>query len=129
MEPFRTFMLIIVALSFAFLMFSLVSNVWFFKKEDSIKGSKDLVIRKILQLAYDCYQKNLKVRGSIICAKIQISSTEDIFSGEILANLNRKKISEENFFVEDLHADSKIIIRYENGNIFIEEEKYESVSS
>jgi len=129
MDTFKTLVLIIVSISFAFIMYSLTSNLWFFRKEEKIEGSKDLIISQILKLAYDCYEKNLNARGSIICEEFQVSSKEDISATEILSRLDKRRINENNFFVDDLHTNSKIIIRYENGNIFIEEEKYESVSS
>ncbi len=129
MDIFKTMVLIIVAISFTFIMYSFVSNLWFFKKEERISGSKDLVISKILKLAYDCYQRNLNVKRSVICEKVQVLSSEDISADEIFSRLDERKINRNNFFVEDLHVGSKVIIRYENGNIFIEEEKYEGVSS
>jgi len=129
MNTFTTIVLIIVAIFFALLMFSLTSNLWFFKKEEKIEGSKDLIISQLLQLAYKCYQQNSNVKGSVICNKMQIFSNEDILADEILSKLNTEKINKDHFFAEDLHANSKVIIRCENGNIFIEEERYESVSS
>jgi hypothetical protein len=129
MDTFKTLVLIIVSISFAFIIYSLTSNLWFFRKGEKIEGSKDLIISQILKLAYDCYEKNLNTRGSIICGEFQVSSKEDISATEIFSRLDKRRINENNFFVDDLHASSKIIIRYENGNIFIEEEKYESVSS
>jgi hypothetical protein len=110
-------------------MYSLTSNLWFFRREEKIEGSKDLIISEILKLAYDCYEKNLNAKGSIICGEFQVSSKEDISATEILSRLDKRRINESNFFVDDLHANSKIIIRYEKGNVFIEEERYESVSS
>jgi hypothetical protein len=129
MDTFKTIVLIIVSISFTFIIYSLTSNLWFFRKEEKIEGSKDLIISQILKLAYDCYEKNLNARSSIICGKFQVLSKEDISATEILSRLDKRRINENNIFVDDLHAGSKIIIRYENGNIFIEEEKYESVSS
>lgn len=129
MDVFKTIVLIIVAISLTFIMYSIASNLWFFKKEERISGSKDFVISKILKLAYDCYQRNLNVKRSVICEKIQILPNEDISADEIFSRVDERKISRDNFFVEDLHVGSKVIIRYENGNIFIEEERYESISS
>jgi cytochrome c-type biogenesis protein CcmE len=129
MEPFKIMILIIVALAFSILMYSLTFNLWFFRKEESIKGDKDFVIYSILKIAYECYDKNLNLKGSVICGKIQISSNEDISKEEILSRLDKRRIEENKFFVESLRKNSKVIIRYENGNIFIEEEKYESISS
>jgi hypothetical protein len=128
MEPFKIMILIIVALAFSILMYSLTFNLWFFRKEEAIKGDKGFVIYSILKIAYECYDKNLDLKGSVICGKIQINSNEDISKEEILSRLDKRRIEENKFFVENLRSNSKVIIRYENGNIFIEEEKYESIS-
>jgi len=129
MDLFKTTVLIIIAISFIFIVYSLVSNLWFFKKEDKISGSKDTVIFQILKLAYNCYQKNLNIKRSVICEKIQVFPNENISADEIFSRLDERKINRDNFFVEDLYVGSKVIIKYDNGNIFIEEEKYESISS
>jgi hypothetical protein len=129
MEAFKIMILIVVAISFSILMYSLTSNLFFFRKEEVIKGDKDLVIYSLLKIAYECYDSNLNVKASVICNKVQINSNEDILANEILSRLDKRRINENKFFAEDLRANSKVIIRYENGNIFIEEEKYESVSS
>ena len=129
MDLFKTTVLIIIAISFIFIVYSLVSNLWFFKKEDKISGSKDTVIFQILKLAYNCYQKNLNIKRSVICEKIQVFPNENISADEIFSRLDERKINRDNFFVEDLYVGSKVIIKYDNGNIFIEGEKYESISS
>jgi len=129
MNALKIMALIIVSISFAFIMYSLTSNLWFFRKEEKIEGSKDLIIYRILQLAYDCYEKNFNLKGSVICGEFKIVSKEDILANEMLSRLDVRKIDKKNIFVENLRANSKVVIRYENGNIFIEGEKYERISS
>jgi len=129
MNAFKIMALIIVSISFAFLMYSLTSNLWFFRKEEKVEGGKDLIIYRILQLAYDCYEKNFNLKSSVICGGFKIVSKEDILASDILSRLDTRKIDKKNIFVENLRANSKVVVRYENGNIFIGEEKYERISS
>jgi len=129
MSTFKMMIFIIISLWISLIIYTLTSNLWFFRKEDRIGGSKELIISQVLRLAYSCYEKNFNVRGSVICERMEIVLNEDILASEILSKLDRRKISEDDIFVEDLSANSKIIIRYENGKIFIEEEKYEVISS
>ncbi len=129
MLEFKTIMLTIVAIALIFLLISLTSNFWFFYKENKIKGSKDWIVSKILSEAYKCYSSNLGKKESIICSVLEINSQEDILADDITSKLDTSKISLDNFFAEDLPAKSKVIIRFENGKIFIEAEKHERVGS
>jgi len=129
MDVLKTMVLIIVAISFSLLMYSLTSNLWFFHREEKISGSKDVIISEIVRKIHDCYQKNLNVKYSVICYRFALSSNENIYASEIISKINTNIVPVTNVFSEDLHSNSKVIIRFENGNIFVEEEKYESISS
>jgi len=129
MSAIKLIVFIVISLFASLTFYTLTSNLWFFKKDNKIVGSKDSVISKILQLVYSCYEKNINVKASVICERITIASNEDISAIEILSRLDKRKIEEDNVLVEDLSSNSRIIIRYENGKIFVEEEKYEVISS
>jgi len=129
MDVLKTMVLIIVAISFSLLMYYLTSNLWFFHREEKVSGSKDVIISEIVRKIHDCYQKNLNVKYSVICYRFSLSSNEDIYASEIISKINTNIVPVNNVFPEDLHSNSKVIIRFENGNIFVEEEKYESISS
>ena len=129
MSAIKLIVFIVISLFASLTFYTLTSDLWFFKKDNKIVGSKDSVISKILQLVYSCYEKNINVKASVICERITIASNEDISAIEILSRLDKRKIEEDNVLVEDLSSNSRIIIRYENGKIFVEEEKYEVISS
>ncbi len=124
---FKEIVLIIIAISITFIGIFLTSNLWFFHKEEEIGGSKEFVVNEILRKVYECFERNNGARKSIICFDLMIKSNEEIFCNDIKERIDEKKINPSNIFCEDLGKEGKVIIRYENGKIFVESEKYERI--
>lgn len=95
-------------------------------KQVKIEGTKTYVLDTLAKLAKSCFERNTPRRASIICFELEFKSDGSISSSEIVERTGREGIPS----VADNIGDSgKIVIRYENQNIYIEKVKYERISS
>lgn len=113
-----------------FILISFVSNLLRFypKEKIEIKGEKDLVLISISNYVHKCLEENRGKKGSFICFTIYFVSNEEISSTDIKNSLE-KRIDISKLNSEDLGISGEILIRYENGIIYIEKIKYERISS
>ena len=113
-------LLIFAGLVGLLLLFSITLNLLPSFKVKKLEGDKSFVIQQILRKSYDCFQKNYPRKESVICDRLTFSSREAIKSSDILESLDTSKLSKASLKAEDLGTNGEIIIRYENGIIYIE---------
>jgi hypothetical protein len=101
----------------------------FSQEKTKLSGEKTYVLNNLLNLIYECYEKNRGKTGSVICKEIIVNSAEDINSDEIINAVDTKRIEGTRVFAEDLKKSCEVTIRYENQNIYIETVKYERVGT
>jgi len=90
------------------------------RQESEIEGNKKFVIFRILSECYKCFEKNYPSKKSVICNVMTFKSSEPILASDLINNVDVSKLDKSRFKPEDLGKNGKIIIRYENGIIFVE---------
>ena len=123
--------LIIAALASMLVIISIASNLlhpfWF--KPKRLEGNSEIIVPELLRYVYQCYEKNYGRRESVVCYELEFSSKDEITSSYILEKLDESKVSKNSLVVEDLGRKGLILIRYENGKVYVKKVENERISS
>jgi hypothetical protein len=120
MELLKNLLLIIIAVAFILVLIGISWKVLNFapKQEFSLKGDKQKIIKKIVELIYECYEKNEYRKESVLCFQVSLDSDEIIYSNEITGKIDFSRISD--VILPDTLQNNTIIIRYENKIVYLE---------
>jgi len=131
MEMWEKILSILVGIVGVLILISIVLNLWpnYPQGKIKIEGDKQYVVDSIVNLIYDCFEKNKGIKKSVICAQADIKSNEEVFSSDIINSINPSRIDVSKVKVEDLGYSTEIIIRYENQIIYVENVEYEGLST
>ena len=108
----------------AIVLLSITSKLFPHPQKTELKGSKLEVLRDLAKIIQQCYSKCSK---NVVCKHLKINS-EKITAEEILNSLDYSKLGAE-VRVEGLSEKCEIVIRCENGILYVEKVKYERISS
>lgn len=121
---------VIAGMIFLYITFSIAFNIFRLRESNAeIRGEKSYIIDIIVEEAKRCLDKRGSLRTSFICKNIRFYSDSDILSGDVLNSAIKKGLDTSRISVEDIGRSGEIIIRYENGKIYIERVKHERVGS
>lgn len=98
-----------------------------FQEESRIEGDKGYVLSSIARLIQECFEKYEGRKESFICSEFYMSSSEEISSSDLLDYIDPTRVGR--IRVEDLGRFGDIIIRYEDGIIYVERVEHERISS
>lgn len=119
-ETLTKILILVASIVAIFIFISIAINFFnIFYKQEVFEGDKDFVAEKIIEHIYKCYQDNYPRKVSKICYEFIIKSFDDIDSSYIINLIDEKKIDKNNLEIDNVPKNSNIIIRYENGKIYV----------
>jgi len=120
---------LIIGISIFLLVMYVAKNFFsiFSVKNSELKGPKEVVVKEIVNLGKDCFEKNYPRDYGKICDLIRIHTTINIPKEEIEKEARNRGI----FYLvaSDLNASDEVLIRYENQKVYMRSVKYERISS